>query len=98
MFSAAVDFEQVGTAARAVAHVVAHQVGDHGGVARVVFGDAGLDLTHQVGAHVGGLGVDTAAQLGEQGHERSAEAEAHDQEGRLRVAPRRRRDGAYTAQ
>ena len=55
------------------------------GVARVVFRDAGLDLADEVGAHVSGLGIDTAAELGEEGHEAGAEAEADDQEGRLLV-------------
>ena len=72
--------EQVRAAARAVADVVADQVGDHGRVARVVLRNAGLDLTDQVGADVGGLGVDTAAKLGEQRHEAGAKAEADDQE------------------
>src|SRR5439155_23057137 len=82
-------FEQGGAAARAVAHVIAREVGDDGGVAGVVFGDAGLDLAHQVGAHVGGLCVNAAAELGEKGHERGSEAEAHYEEGRLgRVAIR----------
>ena len=75
--------EQVGAAAGAVADVVADEVRDDGRVARVVLGDALLDLAHEVGADVGGLGVDTAAELGEEGHERGAEAEADDQEGRL---------------
>ena len=75
--------EQVGATAGAVADVVAHQVGDHGRVARVVLGDAGLHLADQVGADVGRLGVDTAAELGEEGHEAGAEAEADDQERRL---------------
>src|SRR5271157_4710417 len=56
-------FEEVGASAGAVAYIIAHQVGDHGGVARVVLGEACLDLAHQVSAHVGGLGVDPAAQL-----------------------------------
>ncbi len=73
--------EQVGAAAGAVADVVAHQVGDHGRVARVVLGDARLHLAHQVGADVGRLGVDPAAQLGEQGHEGGAEAVADDEQG-----------------
>ena len=75
--------EQVGAAAGAVADVVAHEVRDDGGVARVVLGDARLDLADEVGADVGGLGVDTAAELGEEGHEGGAEAEADDQERRL---------------
>ena len=75
--------EQVRAAAGAVADVVANQVRDDGRVARVVLGDAGFDLADQVGADVGGLGVDAAAELGEQRHERGAEAEADDQERRL---------------
>ena len=56
-----VGLEQVGAHAGAVADVVAHVVGDGGGVAGVVLGNAGLDLADQVGAHVGGLGEDAAA-------------------------------------
>src|SRR5690606_40423839 len=47
-----VGLEQVGAHAGAVADVVAAVVGDDGRVARVVLGDARLDLAHQVGAHV----------------------------------------------
>ena len=70
-----VGLEQVGGHAGAVADVVAHVVGDHGGVAGVVLGDAGLDLAHQVGAHVGALGEDAAAEPGEDGDQRAAEAQ-----------------------
>ena len=75
-------FEEVRAAAGAVAHVVADEVGDDGRVARVVLRDALLDLAHEVRADVGGLGVDTAAELGEEGHEGGPEAEADDEEGR----------------
>ncbi len=68
---------QVSAHAGHVAHVVAHVVGDGGGVTGVVLGDTGLHLTHQVGAHVGGLGVDAAAHTGKQSHEGSAHA-VHD--------------------
>jgi hypothetical protein len=44
--------EEVGTAARAVADVVADEVRDDGRVARVVLGDARLDLADEVGADV----------------------------------------------
>ena len=71
-----VGLEDVGGHAGAVADVVAHEVGDDRRVARVVFGDAGLDLAHQVGADVGRLGVDAAAHPHEQGQQRAAEAEA----------------------
>ena len=68
---------QVGAHTGHVAHVVAHVVGDGGGVPGVVLGDTGLHLAHQVGAHVGGLGEDAAAHTGEQSHEGGAHAE-HD--------------------
>ncbi len=46
------------------------------GVARVVLGDALLDLADQVGADVGGLGEDAAADTHEHREQRGAEAEA----------------------
>ena len=71
-----VGLEEVGGHAGAVADVVADVVGDHGRVAGIVLGDPGLDLADQVGADVGGLGEDAAAEPGEDGDQRTAEAEA----------------------
>ena len=71
-----VGLEEVGGHAGAVADVVAHVVGDDGRVARVVLGDARLDLADEVGAHVGGLGEDAAADAREHADEAAAEAEA----------------------
>jgi hypothetical protein len=71
-----VALEEVGGHAGAVADVVADVVGDRGGVARVVLGDALLDLADEVGADVGGLGEDAAADPHEQREQRAAEAEA----------------------
>ena len=71
-----VGLEQVGGHAGAVADVVADVVGDGRGVARVVLGDALLDLADQVGADVGGLGEDAAADTHEHGEQGGAEAEA----------------------
>ena len=42
-------------------------IGDDGWVARVVFGNAGFHFADKVGADVGGLGVDAATELGEEG-------------------------------
>ena len=70
-----VGLEQVGGHAGAVADVVADVVGDHGRVARVVLGDPGLDLADQVGADVGGLRVDAAAESREDRDQRAAEGE-----------------------
>ncbi len=58
--------EQVGAHAGHVAHVVAHVVGDGSGVAGVIFRNTGFHLAHQVGAHIGGFGVNTAAHTGKQ--------------------------------
>ena len=70
-----VGLEQVGRHAGAVADVVADVVGDHRRVARIVLGDAGLDLADQVGADVGALGEDAAAEAGEDRDQGRAEAE-----------------------
>ena len=72
--------EEVGATAGAVADVVADEVRDDARVAGVVLGDALLDLADEVRADVGGLGVDAAAELGEQRDERGAEPEADDEE------------------
>jgi hypothetical protein len=71
-----VRLEQVGRHAGAVTHVVTDVVGDRRGVARVVLGDALLDLADQVGADVGRLGEDAAADAHEHREQRAAEGEA----------------------
>jgi hypothetical protein len=71
-----VALEDIGCHAGAVANIVAHQVGDDGGVARVILGDVLLHLAHQVGAHIGSLGEDAASHSHEQRNEGAAEAEA----------------------
>ena len=48
--SADVAFKEVSAHAGDVADVIADVIGDDGGVARVVLGDAGLDLADEVGA------------------------------------------------
>jgi hypothetical protein len=63
---AGVGLEQVRAHSGDVADVVADVVRDRRGVAGVVLGDAGLDLADEVGADVRGLGVDAAADTGEQ--------------------------------
>ena len=70
-----VGLEKVGRHAGAVADVVAHVVGDGGGIARIVLRDSGLDLADHVAADVGALGEDAAAQTGKDGDQRGAEAQ-----------------------
>jgi hypothetical protein len=71
-----VGLEQVGRHAGAVADVVADVVGNHGGVARVILGNAGFHLAHQVGADVGALGEDAAAESGEDRDQGGTETKA----------------------
>ena len=73
-----IGLEQVGRHAGAVADVVADVVGDGGGIARIVLGDAGLDLADEIAADVGALGEDAAAEAGEDGDEGGAEAQRHE--------------------
>ncbi len=80
--------EQVGTTAGAVSDVVADQVSDDGRVAGIVLGNACLHLSDEVSAHIGSLGVDTAAQLCEQSGEGGTEGVSDGQgEGHLDQFP-----------
>ena len=72
-------FEEVGTAAGAVTDVITDQVGNNSGIAGIIFGNTGFNLTHQVSAHISSLGINTAAELSEEGYEAGAETEAEDQ-------------------
>ena len=66
--------EEVGAHAGNVAHVVAHVVGDGGGVVGIVLIEARNDLAHQVRTDVGGLGVDAAADAAEHRHGAATQA------------------------
>ena len=70
-----IGLEQVGGHAGAIADIVADVVGDGRRIARIVLGDAGLDLADEIGADVRALGEDAAAETGEDRDERGAEAE-----------------------
>ena len=72
-----IGLEQVRGHAGAVAHIVTDVVGDRGRVARIVLGNASLDLADEVGADVGALGEDAAAETREDRDQRGAEAQRH---------------------
>ena len=73
-----VGFKQVSGHTGAVAHVIAHVVGNHGRVARVVLWNAGFNLTDQVGTHVSAFGKDAAAQTGEDGNQGRAKGKTNE--------------------
>ena len=66
---------QVRTHTGHIAHVVTYVIGDNSGVAGIVLGNTGLNLAHQIGAHIGRLGEDAAAHAGKQRHGAGAHAE-----------------------
>ena len=76
---ARVGLVEVGAHARHVTDIVPDVIGDDGRVAGVVLGDAGLNLADEVGADVGRLGEDAAADAGEQRHHRSAHSKGEHQ-------------------
>src|SRR6266576_913209 len=67
-------FEQIRTAAGAVADIVTDQVRDDRRIARIVFRNTGFDFTDEIGADVGGFSVNTAAELSEERDKRRAKA------------------------
>jgi hypothetical protein len=71
-----IGLEQIRGHAGAVADIVAHVVGDSCGIARVVLGDAGLDLADEIATDIGAFGEDAAAETSEDGNERGAKAES----------------------
>ncbi len=72
-----IGFEEIGRHAGAIADIVADIVGDRGRIARIILGNAGLDLADEIGADVRALGEDAAAETGENRNQRGAEAERH---------------------
>ena len=70
----AVAFEDIRAHAGNVADIVADVVCDHTRIAWVVFGDAGFELTHEVGTDIRAFGEDAAADAREERNGRCAHA------------------------
>jgi hypothetical protein len=97
-YGAAIGLEDIRAHTRHVANVIAHVVGDDAGIARVVLGNAGFQLTHQVRAHVGALGENTAADTGKERHAGGAHTETVNRVGGLGVAAEEKIQGAEPQQ
>ena len=70
-----IGFEKIGRHSGAIADIVADIVGDRGRIAGIVFRDPGFDLADEIGADIGALGENAAAEAGEYRDERRAETE-----------------------
>ena len=58
--------EQIGAHTGDITDVITDVIGNDSGVARIILGNASLDLADEISAHIGSLGVDTAAHSSEQ--------------------------------
>ncbi len=72
-----IGFKQVSGHACAVAHVVTHVVGNHSWVARVVFGNTGFHLAHQISAHISAFGENAATQTRKNRNQRRAKRQTN---------------------
>ncbi len=80
-----VGLENVGAHAGGIADAVTDVVGNNARVAGIVLGNAGFHLADQVRTNVGRLGVDAAADTGEECDRRGAHGETVDVDGGLGV-------------
>ena len=71
-----VGFKDIGGHPSAIADVIADVVGNGGGVTRVIFFELGFEFADEVGADIGGFGVDASAQTSEDADERGTESES----------------------
>ena len=65
-YRTAIALVEVGTHSGYVAYVVAYIIGNGCRIARVVLGYVSLNLAHEVGSHIGCLGINTATHTGKQ--------------------------------
>lgn len=65
--------EEVGRHTSHITYVVTYVIGNGGRVLGGVLRQVLLDFSHQIGTHIGSLGINTTAHSSEQGHERSSQ-------------------------
>ena len=70
-----IGLKEIGSHAGTIPDVIAHVIGDGSRVPRIILRDACLDLSDQVGSHIGALGEDAATEAREDGYETAAETE-----------------------
>ena len=71
-----VGFKDIGGHPSAIADIITDVIGNGGGVPRVILFELGLEFANEVGADIGGFGVDASAQTSEDADERGPEGES----------------------
>ena len=66
---------QVGTHAGYVAYIITHIISNGGRIAGIILRNVSLNLTYNIGTHVGSLGIDTTTYTGKQSLRRSTHTE-----------------------
>ncbi len=74
-------FEQVSATSGTIPDIISDKVSDGSRVPDIILGYAGFDFTDKVCPDIGGLCIDTAAELGKEGHKRGTKREPNDYEG-----------------
>ena len=71
-----IGFEKVRTHTGHIAYVISYVICNDGGVPRVILGNPGLHLAHQIRTHIGGLCVYSSAHTRKKGNEAGSRTEA----------------------
>ena len=72
-----VGFKNIRSHTGAIAYVVTDIISDHRRISWIVFFETTLDLAHEIGAYVGGFGVNAATQSREDADETAAQSESN---------------------
>src|SRR2546421_11273640 len=76
--------KEIGSSAGAIADIIADEIGNNCGVARIVLRNSGFDLSDEIGSDIGSFRINSAAKLCKQRYKTRAESVADNKERDLR--------------
>src|SRR2546421_10438537 len=76
--------KEIGSSAGAIADIIADEIGNDCGVARIVLRNSGFDLSDEIGSDIGGFRINSAAKLCKQRYKTRAESVADNEQRDLR--------------
>ena len=74
--TSAVGLKEIGSHSSDISNIVSNIVGNHSRVARIILGDARLNLSNEIGTNVSCLGVDTTGNTGKESNGTSSESKS----------------------